>query len=184
MIDQKYADVKQIDSKPMIVDPAQMREIKENVYTYFGTNEFILQNKYTPEQWNAYYEGKIEPFALQAGLVHTNMRFTERERAFGNQIFFSTNRLQYASIADKINFVVQMGDRGRTSIDEDREVFNLPPLPDGKGKVHFIRGEYKTIEEQKERVEGNADENGKTVQGDDDDGAGSADRGKAEADRD
>lgn len=169
LVDQKYADVKQIESRPMIVEPAQMQQIKENVYTYFGTNEFILQNKYTPDQWNAYYEGKIEPFALQAGLVHTNMRFSEREKAHGNQIFFSTNRLQYASIADKINFVVQMGDRGRTNIDEDREVFNLPPLPDGKGQVYFIRGEYKTIEEQKERVKGHADEEGKTVQGNDDD---------------
>ena len=43
---------------------------------------------------------------------------TEREKAFGNQIFFSTNRLQYASIQDKINYVVQMGDRGRTSIND------------------------------------------------------------------
>ena len=125
LLDQKYADVKQIDSRPYIINPGQMDHIRENVFTYFGTNEFILQNKYTPDQWNAYYEGKIEPFALEAGLVHTNMAFTEREKAFGNQIFFSSNRLQYASITDKINFIVQMGDRGRTSINEDREVFNL-----------------------------------------------------------
>ena len=69
---------------------------------------------------------------------------TEREKAFGNQIFFSTNRLQYASIQDKINYVVQMGDRGRTSINEDREVFNLPPIEGGER--HFIRGEYRPVD--------------------------------------
>ena len=144
VIDQKYEDVKQIDSKPYIINPSQMEYIKQNVFNYFGTNEHILQNKFTPDEWNAYYEGKIEPFALEIGLVHTNMTFTEREKSFGNQIFFSSNRLQYASIQDKINYVVQMGDRGRTSIDEDREVFNLPPIPGGDR--HFIRGEYRPVD--------------------------------------
>lgn len=144
LIDQKYEDVKQIDSKPYIINPSQMEYIRQNVFTYFGTNEHILQNKFTPDEWNAYYEGKIEPFALELGLVHTNMTFTEREKSFGNQIFFSSNRLQYASISDKINYVVQMGDRGRTSINEDREVFNLPPVEDGDR--HFIRGEYRPVD--------------------------------------
>ncbi len=144
VIDQKYEDVKQIDSKPYIINPSQMEYIKQNVFNYFGTNEHILQNKFTPDEWNAYYEGKIEPFALEIGLVHTNMTFTEREKSFGNQIFFSSNRLQYASIQDKINYVVQMGDRGRTSINEDREVFNLPPVENGDR--HFIRGEYRPVD--------------------------------------
>lgn len=144
LIDQKYEDVKQIDSKPYIINPSQMEYIKQNVFTYFGTNEHILQNQFTPDEWNAYYEGKIEPFALEIGLVHTNMTFTEREKSFGNQIFFSSNRLQYASIQDKINYVVQMGDRGRTNINEDREVFNLPPIPGGDR--HFIRGEYRPVD--------------------------------------
>lgn len=151
VIDQKYEDVKQIDSKPYIINPSQMEYIKQNVFNYFGTNEHILQNKFTPDEWNAYYEGKIEPFALEIGLVHTNMTFTEREKSFGNQIFFSSNRLQYASIQDKINYVVQMGDRGRTSINEDREVFNLPPIEDGDR--HFIRGEYRPVDSYGEPVE-------------------------------
>ena len=151
VIDQKYEDVKQIDSKPYIINPSQMEYIKQNVFNYFGTNEHILQNKFTPDEWNAYYEGKIEPFALEIGLVHTNMTFSEREKSFGNQIFFSSNRLQYASISDKINYVVQMGDRGRTSINEDREVFNLPPIEDGDR--HFIRGEYRPVDSYGEALD-------------------------------
>ncbi len=98
-----------------------------------------------------FLEGKIQPFALELGLVHTNMTFTEREKAFGSQIFFSSNRLQYASISDKTNYVVQMGDCGRTSINEDREVFNLPPIEDGDR--HFIRGEYRPVDSYGEPVE-------------------------------
>ena len=81
----------------------QMQHIQENVCTHFGTNMDILQNKFDENTWNAYYEGKIEPFAIQLSLVMTNMSFTERERACGNAIFFSANRLQYASNATKLS---------------------------------------------------------------------------------
>ena len=63
--DAKFADVKPIESKPFTVNAAQMAQINENVFNYFGTNAGILQNKYTEDEWNAYYEGTIEPFAIQ-----------------------------------------------------------------------------------------------------------------------
>lgn len=141
VIDAKYQDVKEIQSRPMAVDPQQMEQIKNNVFNYFGTNQAILQNNFTPDQWNAYYEGKIEPFALELSLVHTNMLFSEKEKAYGNQVFFSSNRLQYASLKDKIFFVKEAGDRGMLSTNEAREVFNLPPVEGGD--IRFIRGEYK-----------------------------------------
>lgn len=141
VIDAKYQDVKQIESRPVNILPAQMDHIRQNVYSYFGTNEKILQNNFSAEEWNAYYEGKIEPFALELGLVHTNMIFSDREKAFGNQVFFSSNRLQYASLSDKINFVKEFGDRGGLTVNEAREVFNMPPVENGD--IRFIRGEYK-----------------------------------------
>ena len=64
LFDQKYEEVKQVTSEPFVVDDKQMGQIKDNVFSYFGTNENILQNKFTSDVWNAYYEGKIEPFAI------------------------------------------------------------------------------------------------------------------------
>lgn len=65
IIDQKYEDVKQIDSKPYIINPSQMEYIKQNVFNYFGTNEHILQNKFTPDEWNAYYEARLSRLHLR-----------------------------------------------------------------------------------------------------------------------
>ena len=79
---------KEIYLSPYEVKAAQenthqkLENIQENVCTHFGTNMDILQNKFDENTWNAYYEGKIEPFAIQLSLVMTNMSFTERERAF------------------------------------------------------------------------------------------------------
>ena len=123
-----------------------MTHIKNNVYNYFGTNEAILQNKYTEDEFNAFYEGKIEPFAIQLSLVLSNMTFTEKERQFGNQVMFSANRLQYASNQSKISIVTQLFDRGFINHDMGLEVFNMPPLPDGKGQKYFIRKEYAEVE--------------------------------------
>lgn len=142
MFDNKYADVKQIHSRPFLADSAQMDHIKNNVFNYFGCNEKILQNNFTEDDWNAYYEGKIEPWAIQLSLVMTNLTFTERERSHGNHYMFTANRLQYASNKTKLEIVTQMFDRGFINHDMGLEIFNMAPLPDGKGKKHYIRKEY------------------------------------------
>ena len=140
IFDQKYADVKQIEAKPFTVDADQLKIINESVYSYFGVNEKILRNEWDESNWNAFYEGKIEPFALQLSLALTAMLFTEREIAFGCKIEFSANRLQFASNTTKISVITQMFDRGLLSFNEGREILQLPPVENGD--KFMIRGEY------------------------------------------
>lgn len=141
LIDAKYEDVKQLQTNQYTVDSAQMSQIKENVFNYFGTNEKILQNKFTSDEWGAYYEGKIEPFAIEASLVHTNMKFTPHEVAFGNEIIFTSNRLQYASNKEKLDIVTQLFDRGFLTHNQGLDVFNMAPIGEA-GNYRYIRKEY------------------------------------------
>ncbi len=140
MFDNKYADVKQIESKPFVVDAEQMKAIQANVFNYFGCNEKILQNSFSEDDWNAYYEGKIEPFAIQASLVMSNMSFTDRELSQGNRILFTANRLQYASNKTKLGVVTQLFDRGFLTHNEGRQIFNMSDVEDGN--KYYIRLEY------------------------------------------
>lgn len=146
MFDTKYSDVKQIDSKPFVADAEQMKTINESVYNYFGVNEKILRNEWDEATYTAFYEGKIEPFALQLGLAMTNMTFSDREIAFGDSIMFSANRLQYASSGSKLQVSQQLLDRGVLSRNEVREIWQLPSI-DG-GDDYVIRGEYVNAKEQ------------------------------------
>lgn len=146
LFDPKYSDVKQIDSKPYTIDSNQIYAIKSNVYDYFGTNEAILQNKFTPAEWEAYYEAKVEPFCLQLSLVMSNMLYTAEQKTRGNQVQFTSNRLQYASAADKLAIVTAMSDRGMMSRNEGREVFNMDPIEGGDD--YIIRGEYYNADEK------------------------------------
>jgi len=138
--DGKFADVKQIINKPYTVDAAQMKLIKDNVFNYFGTNEKILQNSYTEEEWNAYYEGVIAPFALQLSLAITYMTYTKHEIAHGNRIDFTTNRLQHVSNNTKIQISTQLVDRGVVVPNEARELLGLPPIEGGDTRI--IRRDY------------------------------------------
>ena len=137
-----YTNVQQLKQDGYKVDADQMKLIKENVYDYFAVNEEIIQNKAFGDQWLAFYEGAIEPFAIQLSDVMTRMFFNERERQFGNRIWFTSNRLQYMSNADKMNAVGQLADRGLATRNELREILNLAPLPDPLGNQIPARGEY------------------------------------------
>jgi len=141
--DAKYDNVTQIKSEPFIIDDKQMGYIKNNVYSYFGVNEDILQNKFNEDVWNAFYEGEIEPFAIQLSLAMTNMLYTNKEKAFGNSIHFSANRLQYASNKTKLDVSVQLFDRGIFGTDDIAEIWNMPKSGENK---KYIRLEYAEVD--------------------------------------
>ena len=141
-----YKDVKQIDVRPYNVDADQMKLINQNVYNYFGVNEDVLQNKAYGDAWSAFYEGAVEPFAIQFSEAMTKAVFSEKERAMGSYVMATANRLQYLSNADKLNVSAQLLDRGLFSINEAREIWNLPPVEGGDRRI--IRGEYYNADEK------------------------------------
>ena len=142
--DNKFSEVKQVDSKPFTVNALQMQQINENAFNYYNTNASILQNKYTEDEWNAYYEGEIETFALQTSLVMSNMTFSEREISHGNEIAFTANRLQYASNQTKLNISTQLFDRGVLTHNQIMDIWNMAHIENGDKR--YIRKEYIEVE--------------------------------------
>ena len=98
-------DYKPIDEKTSPISKDQLEYTKNAIYDYFGVNESIVQNKFDENEWNAFYEGAIEPIAIQMSQCFTNKIFTDNERNFGNEITFEANRLQYASNVTKVSVV-------------------------------------------------------------------------------
>lgn len=154
--DNKFSEVKQVDSKPFTINANQMMQIKENVFDYFGVSEGIIQNKYNEDEWNAFYEGAIEPFALQLSLVMTNMTFTEHQISCGNSIIFTANRLQYASNQTKLSISTQLFDRGLINRNAVMDIWNMAHVENGD--KYYIRKEYTEVS-QLGKEEINATEN-------------------------
>lgn len=133
-------NVKQIDVKPYSIDDKQLTLINSNVEKYFGVTEDAIKNALVGDKAAAFYEGAIEPFAIQLSEAITRMLFTQTERNIGNSFALTANRIQFMTNQDKLNVVTSWADRGLATINECREIFNLPPVEGGDRLI--ARGEY------------------------------------------
>ena len=155
-----YADIKELSNHAYTVPKEELEEIRTNVYNYFAINEDVLQSKAFGDAWAAFYESVIEPFSIQFSEAMTAAIFTDKEQQFGTKLMATANRLQYLSTKEKLNVSSQMADRGVMNRDEIREIWNLPPLPDGQGQAYTIRGEYYLMNDDGTFTREGVDENG------------------------
>jgi len=135
-IDNKM-DAVQIDPKDYVPNAAQMDRTINRLYSFFNTNEKIIQNKFTEDEWTAYYEGGIEADLIQLSQTFSRRIFTRREIGTGNEIIFEASNLQYASMSTKLN-MVQMVDRGAMTPNEWRAVLGMAPIEGGDKPIRRL----------------------------------------------
>jgi hypothetical protein len=139
-----YRNVQQIKQAQYTLDAEQMERIQKNVYDYFGVNENVMQNAANGDELDAFFNGCVEPFAIQISEALTRAMFSLRERSNGAKFFASSNRLQYMSTSAKVGMAQQLLDRGVMTINEARALFNFAPVPNGD--IRAIRGEFKNAD--------------------------------------
>ena len=128
------AEAKQVEPHDYVPNAMIMGNINKRLMAYFGTNEKIINSSYTEDEWNAYFENVIEPFAQAMAEEFTRKIFSRQERARGNRIAMDSTSLQYASMSSKLN-LVQMVDRGALTPNEWRQILNLPPIEGGEKPI-------------------------------------------------
>lgn len=121
------AEFQEVNIKPITLDKAQLEQVNNNVYDYFGIGEEIVRNKFTPEQWLAFYEGVIEPLAIQMSDEFTAKIFSDEAIKEGHQIIFTANRIQYLAPKDKREILSTVLPYGLLTKDEALEILDLPP---------------------------------------------------------
>lgn len=131
------ADIKQVEPKSYVPDDKQMDKTIQRVYSFFNTNEKIVQSRFTEDEWNAFYESVVEPIAIQLSQETTRKLFTRKERGFGNKIIYESSNLQYASMSTKLGLVA-MVDRGAMTPNEWRKIMNLGPIEGGDKPIRRL----------------------------------------------
>lgn len=127
--DPRY-DAEQVKQESFVPNAPQMDKAKQRVYSYIGVNDAIVQKTCTEDQWNIWYEGKVEPLLMQIAQQFTAKIFTSKERAFRNRILPQSTAMAYAGMQTKLGLVA-MVDRGALLPNEWREILNLPPIEGG-----------------------------------------------------
>ena len=127
------AQFQEINMKPITLDDKQLQRVNNNIYDYFGVSEAIINNSYTPEEWNAFYEGVIEPLSVQMEQAFTYAIFSKRAIREGHKIIFTTHRLQYASLDQKIKLLNSILPYGLVSKDTALELLDMHPIGGEEG---------------------------------------------------
>lgn len=131
------AEARQVEPHDYVPNAMVMSAVNKRLMAYFGTNEKIINSSYTEDEWNAYFENVIEPFAQAMAEEFTRKIFSRQERARGNRIAMDSTSLQYASMSSKLN-LVQMVDRGALTPNEWRQILNLPPIEGGDKPIRRL----------------------------------------------
>jgi len=123
-------EAKQVEPQDYVPNAAQMDRTTQRIYSFFNTNDKVVQGKYGEDDWISYYESSVEPDVVQLSQEYTRKLFSRRERGFGNRIVFEASNLTFASMQTKLN-LVQYVDRGIMNPNEVREILNMAPRDGG-----------------------------------------------------
>ena len=123
-------DATQVEPKDYVPNASQMDKTTQRIYSFFNTNDKIVQGKYSEDDWISYYEVSVEPDVIQLSGEYTRKLFSRRERGFGNKIIFESSNLNFASMETKLK-LVQYVDRGIMNPNEVRAILNMAPREGG-----------------------------------------------------
>lgn len=126
-------DFKEINIEPVLLNKEQLEMVNGNIYGYFMISPKIIKSEYTADEWNAFYESVLEPRAIQMGQTFTNAIFGDKAIRDGHCIEFSVNRIKYAKTDTKISLIKEAGSLGLITVDEGREILDLPAIGGEEG---------------------------------------------------
>jgi len=155
------------DYVPLSVDPKLVSSetltfLQKKIITYFGVSESIYDNKYTEDEYNAFYEGTIEGIAIAFSETFSKALLTRNNLENGEQIVFYSERLQYASWNTKVSAIEKLMGLGILSLNESRSLLGLEPIEGGDKRLQSLNyvdannaNKYQVGEEPKEEEDVN-----------------------------
>ncbi len=108
----------------------QVETVNRQIYDYLGVNGKIISGSYTENEFSAFYESVVEPFALQLS--------QEFKLKSGAAMVFTAERMEFASAATKIKLLHEAAPLGLITINEARNLLALPPVPDGDRRLQSL----------------------------------------------
>ena len=130
-------EFQELNINPTVTSFSTMKELRENLYRYFGVNDDIIMSNASPEQMQVFYEMQIEPFLIALSREMTSKVYSDRELAFGNEIKFASSSIQFMSMSDKLalkDFI----DRGAITPNTWNDIVGLPHVEGGDEPIRRL----------------------------------------------
>ena len=123
-----------ITKKIQMIDADTLKFIENRILRMFGVSMAILTGDYTKDQYEAFYQKKLEPLIIAISQAFTKTLFTEREKQLGNEIIFLPQALIFMTTTQVLEAIRILGDAGDLYENEKRMAIGLEPLEELQGK--------------------------------------------------
>lgn len=128
------ADFTPLPHTSEIVDEPTLKFVDEKILRNFGVPLAILTGDFTKDQYEAFYQKTLEPLVIAFSQAFTKKIFTEREKAFGNQIKLYPKDLIFMTMSQTLEMINILSPTGAMFENEKRVALGLRPLPELEGK--------------------------------------------------
>lgn len=115
---------------PYSVPKEQFETINRQITDYLGVGASIVNGTYTENEFSAFYESIVEPFALQLS--------QEFRLKSGAEITFTAERMEFSSADTKIKLLHEAAPLGLITVNEARKLLALPPVADGDRRLQSL----------------------------------------------
>lgn len=121
-----------LDFKPVQIDKDILEFIQYKILNRYGVSLPILRGDFTEENYQAFYEKKLEPMVRSLGRAFTKTLFSDRELNVGNEIIFYDYGLSFTNTANKIKAVDILSRVGVLTDNQIAAMFGYPPFEGGE----------------------------------------------------
>ena len=127
--DQRF-DFVPVGANPYNVPKEQIEAMNKQIYDYLGVGASIINGTYTENEFSAFYESTVEPFALQLS--------QEFKLKSGAEVTFTAERMEFSSAETKIKLLHEAAPLGLITVNEARKLLALPPVNDGDRRLQSL----------------------------------------------
>lgn len=115
---------------PYNVPQEQIDSVNKQIYDYLGVNAAIVNGTYTENEFSAFYESVIEPFAMQLS--------GEFALKCAADVVFTPERMEFSTADTKIKLLHEAAPLGVITINEARHLLALPPVDGGERRLQSL----------------------------------------------
>lgn len=128
-----------IQMNPSNASAEQRKDIREDIYRYFGVNDNIIMGKLDTEEFENFYKIRIMPFLKQLSEELTNKVFIGKSSAYAkNKISYMSEAGQFMTMSQKIELFNKVVLYGGMLIDEWRAMLGLGHIEGGDTPVRRL----------------------------------------------
>jgi hypothetical protein len=147
--DQRF-DFVPTNTTPYNVPTDTIDAVNRQILDYLGISAAIVRGCYSEDEFSAFYESTVEPFALLLSLECT--------RKCGVDVAFTAERLEFSSAKTRISLLHELLPCGIVTINEARRLLALPEVEGGDRRLQSLNYVDATHANKYQEVEGKQDE--------------------------